>query len=47
MCYPASMKEIEFVYNNMNMEDLSMDDKIKINKAYFTLSDYNSESMII
>lgn len=38
----ASMKEIEVAYNNLNLQDLSMDDKIKINKAYFTLSDYNS-----
>ena len=38
----ASMKEIEVAYNNLNLQDLSMDDKIKINKAYYTLSDYNS-----
>ncbi len=38
----ASMKEIEGAYNDLNLQDLSMDDKIKINKAYYTLSDYNS-----
>ncbi len=38
----ASMDEISIAYNNIIKDELDLDDKIKYNKAFATLSDYNS-----
>ena len=38
----ASMDEILTAYNNIINNDTELDDKIKYNKAFTTLSNYNS-----
>ena len=38
----ASMEEISIAYNNLMSEDIDLDDKIRYNKSFATLENYNS-----